>query len=181
MIKIRVAIFIDGSNLYHSLKRHKIKTKFQDIIKILTKGKEVVNIFYYTALLDKTFDEKRYLKHQKFLEKVKQIPNFNVVLCNLRKTILEDGSVEFSIKGDDIHLANDLIKGAFKNEFDEAIIVSGDEDFIPAIETVKELNKKVTNAYFPKSSSYLLRKYCDNSINLKKELIKIKKSQYGEP
>lgn len=170
MIKLRVAIFIDGSNLYHSLKRYKIKAKFQDIIKILGKEKQVVNIFYYTAPLDKTFDEKRYNEHQKFLGKIKQIPNFNIVLCNLRKTILEDGSVDFSIKGDDIHLANDLIKGAFKDEFDEAVIVSGDEDFIPAIKTVQELKKRVINAYFPKSSSYLLRRCCDNSINLKRGL-----------
>ena len=168
----RISIFIDGSNLYHSLKRYKIKAKFQDIIEILGKGKDVVNIFYYTALLDKSFDEGRYFEHQKFLEKIKKIPNFNVVLCNLRRTILKDGSVNFAIKGDDIHLANDLIKGAFKDEFDEAIIISGDEDFVPAIKTVRELNKKVTNAYFPKSSSYLLRRCCDDSINLRKELDK---------
>ncbi len=168
----RVAIYIDGSNLYHSLRRYKIKRKFQEIIEVLGKGKDIVNIFYYTASLDKAFDEERYLKHQKFLEKLKEIPNFNVVLCNLRKTTTKDGSIKFAIKGDDIHLANDLIKGAFKDEFDEAIIISGDEDFIPAIKTVQELNKKVINAYFPKSSSYLLRRCCDSSINLRKELIK---------
>ena len=60
----RISIFIDGSNLYHSLKRYKIKAKFQDIIEILGKGKDVVNIFYYTALLDKSFDERRYFEHQ---------------------------------------------------------------------------------------------------------------------
>jgi len=168
----RLAIFIDGSNLYHSLKRYKIKVKFQDIITILGKDGEIVNIFYYTALLDKEFDEKRYLNHKNFLEKIKQIPHFNIVLCNLRKTILKDGSVDYAIKGDDIYLANDLIKGAFKDEFDKAVIVSGDEDFIPAIKTVQELNKKVANAFFPKSSSYLLRKCCNSSINLRKELNK---------
>ena len=122
--------------------------------------------------MDKDFDEKRYIDHKNFLEKIKQIPNFNVVLCNLRKTILKDGSIDYEIKGDDIYLANDLIKGAFKDEFDEAVIVSGDEDFVPAIKTVRELNKKITNAFFPKSSSYLLRRCCDDSINLRKELAK---------
>ncbi len=90
----------------------------------------------------------------------------------MRKTILEDGSIDYAIKGDDIHLANDLIKGAFKNEFDEAVIVSGDEDFVPAIKTVRELNKKVVNVFFPKSSSYLLRRCCNSSINLRRELNK---------
>jgi len=68
--------------------------------------------------------------------------------------------MKFEIKGDDIYLATDLIKGAFKNLYDVAIIVSGDEDFIPAIRVVQENHKKVINAFFPKSSSYLLRNCC---------------------
>ena len=170
MKKERVSIFIDGSNLYHNLKRCGIKTTFEEIIKKLETKREVANIFYYTALLDKDFNEKRYMKHKKFLDKIKQIPKFNVVLCNLRKTILEDGSTKFTIKGDDVYLANDLIKGAYEDLYDIAIIVSGDEDFIPAIKTIQALNKKVINAFFPKSSSYLLRNCCNGSINLKKVL-----------
>jgi len=170
MQKERVMIFIDGSNLYHSLKNLNLKINFEDLIKILTKDKYLVKIFYYTAPLDITIDKEKYWRHQRFLERLRKIPNFNVILCNLRKVINKDGSIDFYVKGDDIHLANDLLKGAFKNEFDEAIIVSGDEDFIPAIKTVKELNKKVINAYFPTTSSYVLRRVCDKSINLKREL-----------
>ena len=170
MQKERTAIFIDGSNLYHNLKRYKINTTFENIIKKLETKREIVNIFYYTALLDKDFDENRYNKHQRFLSKIKEIPNFNIVLCNLRKTILEDGSIDFSIKGDDVYLATDLIKGAYEDLYDVAIIVSGDEDFIPAIKVVQKRGKKVINAFFPKSSSYLLRNCCNGSINLKKAL-----------
>lgn len=171
MTKERVMIFIDGSNLYHNLKRYNIKTTFEEIIKKVETKREVVDIFYYTALLDKSFDEKRYEEHKKFLDKIKKIPNFNVVLCNLRKVILEDGSVDFTIKGDDVHLATDLIKGAYENLYDVAIIVSGDADFIPAIKLVQKNSRKVINAFFPKSSSYLLRNCCEGSINLKKALL----------
>jgi len=167
----RVAIFIDGSNFYHNLKRYNIKTKFEEIIKKVETKREIVDIFYYTALLDKSIDEKRYDSHKKFLNKIKQIPNFNVVLCNLRKMILENGSVDFAIKGDDVHLATDLIKGAYENLYDIAIIVSGDADFIPAIKLAQKNGKKVINAFFPKSSSYQLRNCCDGSINLKKALL----------
>ena len=170
MNKQRVAIFIDGSNLYHNLKRYNIKTTFENIIKNLETKREVRNIFYYTALLDKEYDLNGYKRHKKFLEKIKQIPNFKVILCHLKKIIKEDNSVKFEIKGDDIYLATDLIKGSFKDLYDIAIIVSGDEDFIPAIKVVQENNKRVINAFFPKSSSYLLRDCCDGSINLKKSL-----------
>ena len=167
----KVAIFIDGSNLYHNLRRFNIKTKFEEIIKKVETRREVVNVFYYTALLDKSIDEKRYNEHKRFLDNIKKIPNFNIVLCNLRKIILEDGSVDFTIKGDDVYLATDLIKGAYENLYDIAIIVSGDADFIPSIKLVQKNGKKVINAFFPKSSSYLLRNCCDGSINLKKALI----------
>ena len=172
MEKERVAIFIDGSNLYHNLKRYEIKIRFEDIIKNLETKREVVNIFYYTALLDKEYDTDGYKKHKRFLDKLGQIPNFNIVLCNLKKIVLKDGAVDYQIKGDDVYLATDLIKGAYENLYDVAIIVSGDEDFIPAIKLAKKNNKKVINAFFPKSSSYLLRDCCDGSINLKRALSK---------
>ena len=166
----RVAIFIDGSNLYHDLKKFNIKTTFEEIIKKLETKREIVDIFYYTALPDKSINEEKYQEHKRFLEKIKKIPNFHVILCNLRKIIFKDGSIEFMIKGDDIYLATDLIKGAYENLYDVAIIVSGDADFIPAINLVQKNRKKVINAFFPKSSSYLLRDCCDGSINLKKAL-----------
>jgi len=166
----KVSIFIDGSNLYNNLKEYKIKVKFEDILKKLENKRKVKDIFYYTALLDKDYNPEGYKKHNKFLDKIKIIPNFIIRLCNLRKTILKDGTIQFDIKGDDIYLATDLIKGAYENLYDIAIIVSGDEDFIPAIKVVQTNSKKVINAFFPKSSSYLLRKTCNGSINLKKAL-----------
>lgn len=166
----RVAIFIDGSNLYHNLKRFDIKTKFEDIIKRVETKRKIVDIFYYTALLDKSIDEEKFKEHKRFLDKIKKIPNFHVVLCTLRKVVLEDGSVDFAIKGDDVYLATDLIKGAYENLYDVAIIVSGDADFIPAIKLTQKNGKKIINAFFPKSSSYLLRNCCDGSVNLKKKL-----------
>lgn len=172
MDKERVAIFIDGSNLYHNLKRYNIKTTFEKIINKIETKRDIIDIFYYTALLDKRIDEKRYQSHKTFLCKIKQIPNFNIVLCNLRRTSLEDGSIDFAIKGDDIHLATDLIRGSYENLYDIAIIVSGDADFIPAIKLVQKNNKKVINAFFPKSSSYLLRNCCNGSVNLRKALLK---------
>ena len=172
MKKTRVSIFIDGSNLYNNLKQYKINKKFQEIIEVLVKEGDIADIFYYTASLDITFNEEKYWKHQRFLGKLREIPKFNVVLCTLKKSIEKDGSTKFTIKGDDVCLANDLIKGAYEDLYDIAIIVSGDEDFIPAIKTVQTLNKKVINAFFHKSSSNALRSICNNCINLGKELKK---------
>ena len=95
-----------------------------------------------------------------------------MVLCNLKKIVLNDGTIDYQIKGDDVYLAVDLVSGAYENLYDVAIIVSGDEDFIPAIKLAQKNGKKVINAFFPKSSSYLLRDCCNGSINLRKALSK---------
>lgn len=166
----RVAIFIDGSNLYHSLKKYKIKIRLEDLIKKLESKREIIKVYYYTALFNKNVNEEIHLKHKKFIEKLNKIENFEVILCNLKEIKTKDNKSSFQIKGDDIHLATDLIRGVYEDKYDIAIIVSGDEDFIPAIKLVQEKGKKVVNAFFPKSSSYLLKNMCDASINLKKIL-----------
>lgn len=172
-----MAIFIDGSNLYNSLKRFHLKVKIEEIIKILAKFGSIKNIFYYTARLDPEFDKERYLKHERFISKISKINCLKVIICNLRKIQNPEGK-SYIIKRDDVRLANDMLVGAYEDLYDIAIIVSGDEDFVPILKTVRRLNKKVINAYFPKNSSYLLRKSANYSINLKKE---IKKSKGGNP
>ena len=89
-----------------------------------------------------------------------------MVLCTLRKHERPDGTVGFDLKGDDVHLANDLLVGAYENLYDVAVLVSGDEDFVPVVNTLKRLDKKVENAFFNKTSSKKLRKLCDDSVNL---------------
>jgi uncharacterized LabA/DUF88 family protein len=68
-------------------------------------------------------------------------------------------------------MAGDMIKGAFKNTYDIAILVSGDGDFVPAIKIVKEEKKEVENIYFKKSSSRNLKQHCDKSLELNKEIL----------
>ena len=171
--KERVSIFIDGSNFYYSTAKKGRKIDFKKLIIELTGNRKLVNAFYYVAPLDFKTNPKKYWKHQKFLNILKMIPKFNVVLCNLRKIKNEDGKFEFVVKGDDIQLAHDLLMYAVKDLYDTAIIVSGDEDFVPIIKTVQEMEKKVGNAFFKESSSYLLRRKCDLSINMDKLLPKI--------
>ena len=60
-----------------------------------------------------------------------------------------------------------LLIGAFDDIYDVAIIISGDADFIPVIDTLrKRFKKKVGNAYFRRTSSFKLRKACDFSVNM---------------
>ena len=177
----RVSIFIDGRNFYHStknLEKRGFKINFQKIVNELIENRDLINVYYYNALLDKEYNLERYEKHKEFLEDLKKIPKFKVILCDWRKIINKDGSFKYDIKGDDIQLAHDLLIGTFKDLFDTAIIISGDADFIPVIKTIrKEFKKKIGNGYFRRTSSYKLRKACDFSINLNKVIIKLNEKE----
>lgn len=180
--KERVAIFIDGSNFYHSLKRLNIKIDFEKLIDILLRKRELVGVFYYTASLDIESNEKRYWEHQRFLEELEKIPKFNIVLCNLKRIKQKDGSFQYFIKGDDARLIHDFIVGAYEDLYDRAIIISGNEDFAPMIATAQKRGKKIGNAHFYKDSSKTLRDSCDFTICLNKILNQIKlTNKKGDP
>ena len=166
----RVVVFIDGNNFYYSIKKilkPDERVDYQKLVDVLVGDRMLVKTFYYIAPLDKSVDYKKYEKHQKFLEELKKISKFNVVLCDFKKIKTKDGNFFYVVKGDDVQLAQDLLLGAFDNLYDAAIIVSGDEDFFPLIKTVRErFKKRVENAFFRHSSSYKLRQACDYSFKL---------------
>jgi uncharacterized LabA/DUF88 family protein len=166
--KERVAIFIDGSNFYHSTKSIREKgyvLDFEKIISELARSRKV-KTFYYTALLDPDYNLERYEEHKKHIDDLKNIPDFNVVLCDLRR-IMMGNKYQYEVKGDDVYLSHDLLVGAFDNIYDVAIILSGDADFIPVINTlINRFKKKVGNAYFRRTSSFKLRRACNFSVNM---------------
>jgi len=173
-LKERIMIFIDGSNFYYSTSKKGKRIDFEKLIKELSFGKELVQVFYYVAPLDIKVNEEKYWKHQRFIEILNEIPKFKVILCTLKKIKAKDGSYVYLVKGDDVKLSNNLLMGAVENLYDVAIVVSGDEDFVDSVNIIrKKYGKKVGNAFFQKSSSDNLRKSCDFVINLNKIMDKI--------
>ena len=166
----RVAIFIDGSNFYHSVKDtfqiHDNHIDFTKLIELLRNGRLLIGVYYYNAPLDIKFNKEVYWKQQKFFADLRKIPAFHIILAHMRKLIGQDGKFHYSVKGDDIHLAIDMVSFAYENLYDTAILVSGDGDFEPAIKRAQKLGKKVENAYFSISRSSLLKQVCNKSMLL---------------
>ena len=79
--------------------------------------------------------------------------------------------VYYSVKGDDIHIAVDMLKYAYNNAYDTCVLVSGDGDFVPAVKAVQESGKRVEHAYFKIGHSYHLKQICDDSIMINKTLL----------
>ncbi|HIH17402.1 MAG TPA: NYN domain-containing protein [Nanoarchaeota archaeon] len=174
----RVVLFIDGSNFYYGLKSIYGKSRslagfnFKKFGDVLSEKDELIRVMYYNAPLNFSENPEQYTKQQKFFDKVRSTEKVKLILSRLQKRKIK-GSREFYyvIKGDDIHIAVDMVKGAYDDAYDSAILVSGDGDFIPAVNVVQEKGKIIVNAYFKSSLSWHLKQSCDKSIQLTRELL----------
>jgi len=174
----RAAVFIDGNNFYFGLRKLYGKDKslkhfdFREFARFLAGENNVVAIYYYNALLDKGHNLEKYESQRGFFEELRKIPNFNLVLCKLlKRSITGTDKFYYIIKEDDINMAVDMVENACDDNFDVAVLVSGDGDFVPAVRSVKKKGKLVKNVYFKNSSSRNLKNFCDGSLELTKETL----------
>ncbi len=153
----RVAIFIDGSNLYHSVQnnfgRHDLN--FTEFANKLSAGRKLFRIYYYNVLQDPSQDPDGYREQQEFLDVLKKTPYLEVRLGSTKKAL----GVE---KGIDVMIATDLLYFAWSGFYDVAILVSGDADFAYAVQAVKNMGKHVEVAYFESGISKDLLDVADN-------------------
>ena len=168
----RIMIFIDGSNLYHSLKNHFKRTDI-DIGKFCNKlleKRRLIRTYYYNATVGQREEPDRYRDQQKFFAGINAIP-----YCELRLGRLVYNnwpSAPPYEKGVDILLATDMITHSFKNNYDVAILIAGDNDYVGAIQGVKDNGKNVEVALFGKErTSMQLRKVADKVIAINARLL----------
>jgi len=168
----RIMIFIDGSNLYHSLKHFFNRTDI-DIGKFCHKlldRRQLIRIYYYNAEVGRKEEPERYKNQQKFFAGVTAIP-----YCELRLGRLVYNNWPSSPpyeKGVDIQLATDMITHSFKNNYDVAILVAGDNDYVGALQAVKDNGKNVEVALFGRErTSMQLRKVADRVITINARLL----------
>jgi uncharacterized LabA/DUF88 family protein len=159
----KVAIFIDAGNMFHASNYYQIKINYQKLIEILRKDRWLLRAYFYTGIPTEEFgkSERQQWKKQKgFLNELQNL-GIKVKTMPLKKT--PEGYIE---KGVDVLLATDMVSLAFRDAYDTAILVSGDSDYVPVVEEIQQLGKRVENASFKRTSSYELRKVCDKFILL---------------
>jgi len=169
----RVMIFIDGSNVYHSL-RHFFKRTDIDIgrfcQKILNK-RRLVRIYYYNARVGQKEEPERYKDQKKFFAGVEAIPYTELRLGRLVYNNWPN-SPPYE-KGVDIQLATDMITHSFKGNYDVAVLVAGDNDFVGALQAVKDNGKNVEVALFGKErTSMQLRNVADKVVTIDGRLLR---------
>ena len=155
-------IFIDGSNMYHSLKNYFRRTDL-DIGRFssrLLDKRRLVRVYYYNAKVGMKEEPERYKDQQKFFDGIAVIPYTELRLGRLVYNNWPN-SPPYE-KGVDIQLATDMITHSFKDNYDVAILVAGDSDYVGALQAVKDNGKNVEVALFGKErTSMQLRNVSD--------------------
>ena len=165
----RVAIFIDGSNLYHALRSNfkRYDLNFAEFARKLCGTRRLSRVYYYNVLQDQSQYPEGYREQQEFLEALHHMPYLETRLGGTK--MAQGISVE---KGIDVMLATDLLHFAWTNLYDVAMLVSGDGDFAYALQTVKNTGKHVEVAYFESNISKELLEVADQRYLLDRAFFK---------
>lgn len=165
----RVAIFIDGSNLYHALRANfgRYDLKFGEFTSKLRGSRRLFRAYYYNVLQDPGQRAEGAREQQEFLNALRETPYLEV---RLGSTKLSQGvPVE---RGVDVMLVTDMLHFAWNGLYDVAVLVSGDSDFAYALQAVKNMGKHVEVAYFESNVSRDLLEVADNKHLLDRNFFK---------
>ena len=167
-----VMVYIDGSNLYHSL-GHECGRHDLDFGKFAAKlvgGRRLVRIYYYNAQVDQTKEPTQYGQQQRFFAALQYVPYLE--LRRGRMVYPDNWPTGPSYeKGVDIKIATDMLMHGAQDNYDVAILVSGDSDFEDALQAVKNIGHHMEVALFGRRTSQKLREVADKVIQLDKAFL----------
>ncbi len=125
----------------------------------------MVRTYYYNAPMDQTREPELYQSQQKFFDVLRRIDYFELRLGRLvYHSSLPD--IPPTEKGVDVRIATDMVVHAFAGNYDVAVLVSGDTDFVDAVQAVKGRGLHVEAALFPGVGSHRLRDAVDKVVSL---------------
>ncbi|MBE9167620.1 NYN domain-containing protein [Pleurocapsales cyanobacterium LEGE 06147] len=148
----RVAIFIDGSNLFYAALQLGIEIDYSKLLYRLTAGSRLLRSFFYTGV-DRTNE-----KQQGFLLWMRR-NGYRVIAKDLVQ--LPDGSKKANL---DVEIAVDMM--ALVGSYDTAVLVSGDGDLAYAVDAVSYRGARVEVVSLRSMTSDSLINVADRYIDL---------------
>jgi uncharacterized LabA/DUF88 family protein len=171
----RVMCFIDSSNLFSHLRDAFGSGKYrQERLCEMLAGPErtLVGWRFYAAMLPVPESDRqtsRYEAQRRFFDLIRSQPRATLVLGRF----LVEGEPphqRLREKGVDVRIALDMVWLAARDDFDAAILMSGDEDLVPAVEAVRELEKRVEVALPAGAQAYHLKAAADADVTIEREM-----------
>ena len=165
----RVAVFIDNSNVYKHLDRlKKIDPNWiclynpLELAQKLAGNRTLVGTYFYcspppTQMLKTVAGKDNYSIQTKYYAEIQKLGG-----VELKFGSLQGSGLTLTEKNLDTQLTSNMVVMAAKNDFDTAILVSNDADYLSAIQPVKDFfSKKVEILYFKGSISNSLLQIAD--------------------
>jgi len=171
--KLKIVVYIDGSNLYFSIKKtFNCKIDIERLCKKLIGNNEIIKVNYYIAPVEQFSNPVMYAEQQSFFEKLKKIEKLNIIFGRLEKR-RKGGEIYYVEKASDVNLALDLVLDAQKEAYDEAYLISNDGDFSGAVNSAINFGKKVIYVAIGnrKSISHHLKKVASRTFYISKDFI----------
>lgn len=180
----RIMIFIDAGylrNLQSVLKTDNFTINFRNLVECLKLFAsphllfpDLIRVYYYCGVLKQIHGDeklrKQYEKQQNIAESLKVEDYFEV-----REGLLTEDNGRLRQKGVDTIIAVDILSKAYKNHYDVAVLVAGDDDFVDVARAVKNAGKRIYGAYIEGHISELLKKSFDKRLNIDKDFLKSNK------
>ncbi len=158
----RTRVYIDGFNFYYrALLNSPFKwLNYYELVKqLINSSNQIEKINYYTARVSGNKDAGQPQRQQIYLSALTSIPCLEIHYGNFlskpisrplvknKKKFVEVHNTEE--KGSDVNLATHLIFDACKNNFDVAIVLTKDTDFIEPLRIIKEQLGKIVGIICP--------------------------------
>jgi uncharacterized LabA/DUF88 family protein len=148
----RVAVFIDGNNLFHAARFHNIDIDYNKLLRVLLGDGRLLRAFFYTGV------DVGAERQQGFLLWMRR-NGFRVIHKELKT--FYDGTRKANL---DVEIAVDMLSLA--GRYDTAVLVSGDEDFVYAVNAVAYKGCRVEVAGFRSNTAPKLIDVADYFIDL---------------
>lgn len=174
---VRIAFYVDGSNLYNRLKELGIKNltqfNYRGLCDWLARDRNAVSYRYYTGVVraeenNEKGQELRREQQRLFSHLESKRQGFVV-----KRGYLMRNDSTYHEKGVDVKIATDLLVGAYDDLYDVAILLSSDTDLIPAIKKIRHLGKNLEYIGFSHKPSFGLQRESSLSRLLIKEELEI--------
>lgn len=163
----RVAVFIDGNNLFHAARFHNLDIDYNKLLRLLLGDGRLLRAFFYTGV------DVGAERQQGFLLWMRR-NGFRVIQKELKT--FYDGTRKANL---DVEIAVDMVSLA--GCYETAVLVSGDEDFVYAVNAVSYKGCRVEVAGFRSNTAPKLIDVADYFIDLGEVADKVRKEGPHSP
>lgn len=168
----KVIAYIDGFNLYFGMKSKNWSRYFWLDIwalseRLVQNGSSLIAVKYFTSRINN--NPAKVKRQNVYLEALSNIPNVRLLFGNYvakEHTCSHCSGIDLvhNEKMTDVTIAVELLADAVSDQYDDAIIISGDSDLSPAVKKVKLLYPaKRVHCWFPPNRHSKVLQQCAHS------------------